>query len=178
MARCAWLARWDCVEALAEPLVCHACLKGAVVNETRAFDELATIIAGENAFAAKIEILSLKSLAVYDSLFRWPFGAHFPFAFSPSAFLEPASPMPKLVARLRIPAAVRFSRAAIAAEFSPDAARARNRSSSLEVQVERLPITSLPSGPARPTGGWPRGGRASPLLAAPIIRSNCRALAS
>jgi len=59
--------------------------------------------------------------------------------------------MPKLVARLRIPAAVRFSRAAIAAEFSPDAARARNRSSSLEVQVERLPIISLPSARARPS---------------------------
>src|SRR5258706_14687546 len=84
------------------------------------------------------------------SLFRWPFGAHFPFAFSPSAFLELASPMPKLVARLRIPAAVRFSRTAIAAEFSPDAARARNRSSSLEVQVERLPIISLPSARVQP----------------------------
>jgi hypothetical protein len=41
--------------------------------------------------------------------------SYLPFAFSPSAFLEPASPMPKLVARLRIPAAVRFSRTAIAA---------------------------------------------------------------
>src|SRR6266481_6674249 len=80
----------------------------------------------------------------------WPCFCHFPFAFSPSAFLEPASPMPKLVARLRIPAAVRFSRTAIAAEFSPDAARARNRSSSLEVQVERLPIISLPSARVQP----------------------------
>ena len=38
------------------------------------------------------------------------------FAFSPGAFLEPASSMPTLLARLRIPAAVRFSLAAIAAE--------------------------------------------------------------
>jgi hypothetical protein len=45
------VAAWDFVDGLAEPLVCHACLKGAVVNEQRAFDELATIIAGENAFA-------------------------------------------------------------------------------------------------------------------------------
>src|SRR6266481_2061712 len=61
---------------------------------------------------------------------------HFPFAFSPSSLFEPANPMPKCVARLRTPAALRLSRTAIAAEFSPDAARARSRSSSLGVHVE------------------------------------------
>jgi hypothetical protein len=51
--------------------------------------------------------------------------AHF-FAFSPSSLFEPANFMPKSIARLRTPAAVRFSRKAIAAEFSPDAASARS----------------------------------------------------
>jgi hypothetical protein len=43
---------------------------------------------------------------------------HF-FAFSPSAFVEPASTMLKYVARLRIAAALRFSRTAIEPEVSP-----------------------------------------------------------
>jgi len=51
---------------------------------------------------------------------------YFPFAFSPTSLFEPANLMPKSIARLRTPAGVRFSRTAIAAEFSPDAARARS----------------------------------------------------
>src|SRR5258708_16505782 len=45
---------------------------------------------------------------------------YFPFAFSPTSLFEPANLMPKSIARLRTPAGVRFSRTAIAAEFSPD----------------------------------------------------------
>ena len=51
---------------------------------------------------------------------------HFPFAFSPSAFVEPTSTMPKYIARLRIAAALRFSRTAIEPEVSPVAARTRS----------------------------------------------------
>jgi len=55
-----------------------------VVNKQRAFHELATIIAGENAFASKIKIRALKALAVYDALVRRIIPTHF-FAFSPSS---------------------------------------------------------------------------------------------
>jgi hypothetical protein len=48
------------------------------------------------------------------------------FALSPSAFVEPASTMPKLITRLRIAAALRFSRTAIEPEVSPVAARTRS----------------------------------------------------
>jgi hypothetical protein len=41
-----------------------------VVNEQGAFHELATVKASECYFAAKIELKSLKPLAVYNSLFR------------------------------------------------------------------------------------------------------------
>jgi hypothetical protein len=58
----------------------------AVVNEQCAFHELATVKASECYFAAKIELISLKPFAVYDALFRWPFGAHFPFAVPPVAY--------------------------------------------------------------------------------------------
>jgi len=51
---------------------------------------------------------------------------HLPFAFSPGAFVEPASTMPELIARLRIAAALRFSRTAIEPEVSPVAARTRS----------------------------------------------------
>src|SRR5438034_207163 len=50
--------------------------------------------------------------------------------------------MPKCVARLRTPGALRLSRTAIAAEFSPDAARARSRSSSL-AQAKRKNTTAF-----------------------------------
>jgi hypothetical protein len=50
----------------------------------------------------------------------------FRFAFSPGAFVEPASTMPELIARLRIAAALRFSRTAIEPEVSPVAARTRS----------------------------------------------------
>src|SRR5258708_20844168 len=43
-----------------------------MVNEQCAFHELATVKASERYFAAKIELISLKPLAVYNSLFRWP----------------------------------------------------------------------------------------------------------
>jgi hypothetical protein len=43
----------------------------------------------------------------------------FAFAFSPGAFVEPASTIPKLIARSRIAAALRFSRTAIEPEVSP-----------------------------------------------------------
>jgi hypothetical protein len=41
-----------------------------VVDKESAFHKLATIIAGEYAFAAKIEIHALKALAIYDAFFR------------------------------------------------------------------------------------------------------------
>jgi hypothetical protein len=59
-------------------------LLGGVVNEQCAFYELATVKAGENAFAPKIKMLGLKAFAPDDAFFLWPIGAHFPFAFSPS----------------------------------------------------------------------------------------------
>src|SRR6478672_7281180 len=46
--------------------------------------ELATVKAGESAFALKIERPALKALAVYDALFWRPIGHHF-FALSPSS---------------------------------------------------------------------------------------------
>jgi hypothetical protein len=53
-----------------------------VANEQCAFHELATIKAGENAFAPKIKMLGLKAFAPDDAFFLWPIGAHFPFAFT------------------------------------------------------------------------------------------------
>jgi hypothetical protein len=53
-----------------------------VVKKQRAFHELATIVPGENAFASKIEMYSLKTFAVYDALVRWIIRTHF-LAFSP-----------------------------------------------------------------------------------------------
>jgi hypothetical protein len=47
----------------------------AVVNEQCTFNELAIVKTREDAFASKIEVLSLKTLAVYDALsvkFIWP----------------------------------------------------------------------------------------------------------
>ena len=55
-----------------------------MVDQQRAFHELATIIAGENAFASKIKMHALKAFAVYDALVGWVVRAHF-FAFSPPA---------------------------------------------------------------------------------------------
>jgi hypothetical protein len=55
----------------------------AVVNQQRAFDELATIKAPEKAFASKIKILGLKALAPNYTFFRKPL-AHF-FGLSPSS---------------------------------------------------------------------------------------------
>jgi hypothetical protein len=54
------------------------------VDQQRAFHELATIVAGEDAFTPKIKMFALKAFAVYDALV-WRFiRAHF-FAFSPSS---------------------------------------------------------------------------------------------
>jgi hypothetical protein len=53
-------------------------------DQQRAFHELATIIAGENAFASKIKVRALKAVAVYDALVRRIIPAHF-FALSPSS---------------------------------------------------------------------------------------------
>jgi hypothetical protein len=53
-----------------------------VVDKQCALHELATIIAGENAFASKIKIRGLKAFAVYNAFFWWPVRAHF-FTFSP-----------------------------------------------------------------------------------------------
>jgi hypothetical protein len=49
-----------------------------------AFHKLATVKAGENYFASKIEMLGLKAFAPSDALFRWPIRAHF-LAFSLSS---------------------------------------------------------------------------------------------
>jgi hypothetical protein len=48
-----------------------------MVDKQHAFHELATIVAGENAFASKIKIYGLKAFAVYDALFRWIIRIHF-----------------------------------------------------------------------------------------------------
>ena len=52
-------------------------LFGAVINEQRAFDELATVKSRQNCLATKIENLGLKARAPYDPLFRWATKAHF-----------------------------------------------------------------------------------------------------
>ena len=54
-----------------------------VIDEQRAFHEFASIKAGENDCASKIENLSLKALSPYDALFREPIQCHC-FAFSPN----------------------------------------------------------------------------------------------
>jgi hypothetical protein len=41
-----------------------------VVDQQRAFHKLATVIAGENAFAPKLKMHALEAFAVYDALFR------------------------------------------------------------------------------------------------------------
>src|SRR5258708_5482410 len=51
---------------------------------------------------------------------------YFPSPFTPTPLSQPPNRRPKSITRLRTPAAVRFSRTAIAAELSPDAARARS----------------------------------------------------
>jgi hypothetical protein len=56
-----------------------------MVDKQRAFHELATIVAGENAFASKIKIYGLKAFAVYDALFRWIIRIHF-FNFGRSGY--------------------------------------------------------------------------------------------
>jgi hypothetical protein len=53
-----------------------------VVDQQRAFHELATIISGENAFASKIEIRALEAFEVNDALVRRIIRVHF-FSFSP-----------------------------------------------------------------------------------------------
>jgi hypothetical protein len=57
-------------------------LLGGAVNEERAFHELATIIAGENAFAFKIKMRALETFSVDDALFRWIIRLHL-FSFTP-----------------------------------------------------------------------------------------------
>jgi hypothetical protein len=61
-----------------------------MVDKQRAFHELATIVAGENAFASKIKIYGLKAFAVYDALFRWIIRIHF-FNFDRSTRGFPAA---------------------------------------------------------------------------------------
>src|ERR1700677_1812609 len=54
----------------------------SAVDQQRAFHELATIIASENALAPKIELLALKAFAVDDAFFRRVDWVHF-LAFGP-----------------------------------------------------------------------------------------------
>jgi hypothetical protein len=53
-----------------------------VIDEQGAIYEFASIKARKNYFPPKIEMLSPKVLAIYDTLFRWPVGCHFS-AFTP-----------------------------------------------------------------------------------------------
>jgi hypothetical protein len=72
--------------AVFEDAGCERQLLGGVVNKERAFHELATIIAGENAFAFKIKMRALETFAVDDALFRWIIRLHL-FSFTPVSTL-------------------------------------------------------------------------------------------
>src|ERR1700733_4820856 len=64
-----------------------------VVDQQRAFHELATIIAGENALAPKIKLLALKAFTVYDALIRRISRDHFLFGRSTRTSRNSSGPL-------------------------------------------------------------------------------------